>query len=86
EMRRVGEVQAVFSPAVVRTLDASATAATPLQLELAPDASAWVFARLLHNVPSYQRIPLGGRVQLVPQEAQAEYRIEADGTLTRLAR
>lgn len=85
EMRRVGEVQAVFSPALAANLSAS-TPAAPLRLRVAPGADEWIFRRLTHEIPSYRGTPIGHRVELVAPDAIADYRIEADGRLTPLPR
>ena len=81
QMRAVGEVQAMFSPALVASLQ-SRDAATPLRLRPAPDADAWIFARLTHDIPSYRGVPVGNRVQLVAADAPADAVIAADGHIT----
>lgn len=84
EMRQVGEVQAVFSPTLARSLDTAETHAAPLRLQPAPNAKEWIFRRLTHDIPSYDGVPLGNRVLLVAPDQAADYRIEADGRLTPL--
>ncbi|MCY7355701.1 MAG: hypothetical protein LH470_11630 [Lysobacter sp.] len=83
DMRRVGEVQAVFSPTLAAQLG-TATDATPLRLRIAPGADEWIFGRLTHQIPSYRGVRIGNRVQLVEADAAADYRVEADGRLTSL--
>ena len=81
--RTVGEVQSRFSPALataVRLHEGS----TPLLLHPDPDANVWIFHRLTHDIPRYDGVPIGERVQLVEGNAPADYRILADGRLVRL--
>jgi hypothetical protein len=89
-IHRVGTIQSVFSPALA---DAVADAEVhPVRLRVAPDASAWIFQRLTHEIPGYRGVPIGARVVLVEEgapadasaDASADYRIEADGRLTPL--
>ena len=44
----------------------------------------WIFHRLTHDIPRYDGVPIGERVQLVEGNAPADYRILADGRLVRL--
>lgn len=86
-MRHVGEVQAVFSPALADAVAAHAAQArgdAPLRLRPAPDADAWIFARLTHGIPSYRGVAIGKRVQLVAADAPADTVIAADGKLVPL--
>lgn len=79
QVRRVGEVQAVFSPALA---DALRTTDKPvLRLVPAADAEDWIFVRLSHEIPSYRGVPIGNRVRLVPAGAPADLVISADGHL-----
>jgi hypothetical protein len=83
-MRHVGQVQAVFSPALAEAVAAHAAQApgdAPLRLRPAPDADAWIFARLTHDIPSYRGVAIGKRVQLVAADAPADAVIAADGKL-----
>ena len=82
-MRHVGEVQAVFSPAIAAAVRQSGQPV--LQLVPATDSEPWIFQRLTHQIPSYQGVAIGERVQLLDVGAAADYRIEADGRLTRLS-
>lgn len=78
-MRAVGEVQAVYSPAMaeaVRRADA-----WPVRLGFAPGAAEWMFLRLSHEIPAYRGVPIGDRVRLVPAGEPADYVIQADGRL-----
>lgn len=77
---RVGEIQAVYSPALARAVG-DATDASPLRLRLAPDARPWIFARLTHEVPSYRGVAIGDRVRIVDAGEPADYLVEADGRL-----
>ena len=79
QMRHVGEVQAVFSPALVDALAAPRT--TPLRLAPAADAEAWIFQRMTHEIPSYRGVPIGNRVQVVGVGESADHVIQADGRL-----
>lgn len=85
-IHRVGTIQAVFSPALADAV--AAAPAHPVRLQVAPDASAWIFQRLTHEIPGYRGVPIGARVMLVaagmPADASADYRIEADGRLVPL--
>lgn len=85
-IHRVGTIQSVFSPALAAAV--ANAGSHPVRLRVAPDASAWIFQRLTHEIPSYRGVPIGARVVLVaagaPADASADYRIEADGRLTPL--
>jgi len=76
-MRAVGDVQAVFSPALA---DVLRTRSHGVRLALAPEAKPWMFQRLTHDVPSYAGVPIGDRVALVDAR-DADFVIEPDGRL-----
>jgi hypothetical protein len=80
-VRHVGEIQAVFSPALADVV-AGTELSNIVRLRPAPEAREWIFRRLTHNIPSYRGIPIGERVRLVAQDSTADYTIEADGRLT----
>jgi len=83
-MRHVGQVQAVFSPALAEAVAAHASGSRgdlPLRLRPAPDADAWIFARLTHQIPSYRGVAIGERVRLVAADAPADAVIAADGRI-----
>lgn len=82
-IHRVGQVQARFSPALAAAVH-SHTGPMPLRLRPDPDAKIWIFQRLTHDIPRYDGIAIGNRVQLVDGNAPADYRILADGRLVRL--
>ena len=82
-IRMVGEVQARFSPALAAAVRSHA-GPMPLRLRPDPDAKAWIFRRLTHDIPRYDGIAIGNRVQLVEGDVPADYRILADGRLVRL--
>lgn len=86
--QQVGRAQANFSPALARAVAEAEADAYPLRLRVAPDARAWIFQRLTHEIPSYRGVAIGERVKLIEGDTQADsridYRIEADGRLTRL--
>jgi predicted secreted protein len=77
--QHVGRVQATFSPALAEAVAGAAT--HPVRLRIAPEARAWIFQRLTHDIPRYRGVPIGARVVLVPAEAPADYTVEADGWL-----
>lgn len=82
EMRRVGDIQAAFSPALA---DAVRQSQRPmLRLVPATAGDVWIFQRLTHDIPAYRGIAIDNRVQLVETDAAADYRIGTDGRLTRL--
>lgn len=78
QVRNVGEVQAVFSPALAELLRREDAAV--VRLRVAKDAPSWVFQRLTHDVPSYDGVPIRPRVRLV-QSGDADRLIQADGRL-----
>jgi hypothetical protein len=78
KMQQVGRIQSVFSPALANVLR---THPGSVRLQLASGAKAWVFVRLTHNIPHYNGVDIGNRVQLVDAGQTADYRITADGQL-----
>jgi hypothetical protein len=83
QIRHVGEVQSVFSPALADVLRGDAG---HVRLRIAPDADDWIFQRLTHEVPSYDGVDIGDRVELVAADATAsavpvDFIIAADGHL-----
>jgi hypothetical protein len=78
QMRNVGEVQAVFSPALA---DAVRERGGVVRLRPAPEAREWIFRRLTHEIPSYRGVPIGDRVRLVGAGEAADYVILPDGNL-----
>jgi hypothetical protein len=80
-IRHVGEVQAVFSPALAEAVRAHGDA--PLRLRVAPDADEWIFKRLSFDIPSYRGVPIGDRVRLVAADAPADATVRADGSIVR---
>jgi hypothetical protein len=84
-IREVGEVQAVFSPALARAVaDGPASASAPLRLASAPGSKEWMFLRLSHEIPSYDGVPIGDRVRIVAAGEAADYVIQPDGHLARV--
>lgn len=79
-LHAVGRVQAVFSPALATAVRAHA-GAQPLRLRPAPGAREWIFARLTHDIPEYDGVPIGARVRLVGTGEAADLVIAADGSL-----
>lgn len=80
-MYSVGQVQAVFSPALAEVVRESGGV---VRLRPAPGAKAWIFQRLTHEIPSYRGVPIGDRVRLVGAGEPADYVILADGHLQAL--
>ncbi len=81
QIREVGEIQAVFSPAVATLVGNTYATRHPVRLA-APGSDAWIFARLSHQIPSYHGVPIGERIELVGAGEPADYLIQADGRLT----
>lgn len=79
QVRHVGEVQAVFSPALADLLRREDTDA--LRLRVAEDVPRWIFQRLTHEIPSYGGVPMHPRVRLVQSGETADQIIQADGRL-----
>lgn len=80
QVRQVGEVQAVFSPALARVV-AAAPSGSVVRLAPEPDAAAWMFHRFTHDIPHYAGVPIGGRVRVVAPGEAADYAIRSDGAL-----
>ena len=80
QVREVGEVQARFSPTLTRAL-ARCTPDAGLRLRPAPEADAWIFARITHNIPSYEGVSMGDRVALAGPGEPADMEIARDGGL-----
>jgi len=81
-MRHVGEVQAVFSPALAAALRDHPGA--HLRLRPVVAGESWIYSRLTFNIPSYDGVPMGDRVELITGDAQADFLIAPDGTLRRV--
>ena len=82
-MRHVGELQAVFSPALAQAVQ-DRDGDAPLRLRVAPGAEDWVFRRLSFEIPSYRGVPIGQRVRLVAADAPADAEIGVDGSINPL--
>ena len=80
-LRKAGEVQAVFSPALADVVAGSDGA---IRLRSVDPGQRWLFDRLTHDIPSYRGVPIGDRVQLMQAGEPADYAIESDGRLTPL--
>lgn len=78
---QAGQRQAVFSPALVQAL-ADVPGPAPIALH-APPRERWLYARLLHDVPTYLGTPIGNRVVLVDTPDAADAVIESDGRISR---
>jgi hypothetical protein len=79
QIRHVGEVQAVFSPALAGVLRGNAR---HVRLRAVPDADGWIFQRLTHEIPSYDGVDIGDRVELVTTDGTpVDFIIAADGRL-----
>lgn len=81
QVHAVGEVQARFSPSLARTL-ARCAPGEGVAVRPAPDADAWIFARLTHEIPRYDGVAIGRRVAQVDAGVPADIEIAADGRLT----
>ena len=82
-MQQVGRIQSVFSPALAGAVRTHADTSTVV-LRTGPGIKPWIVQRLTHDIPRYDGVPIGERVQLVEGNAPADYRILADGRLVRL--
>lgn len=82
-MYYVGAIQSVFTPAVAKVV-AVTNHNQPIRLKLAADSRPWIFVRLVNDIPSYQGVAIGDRIQLVNQDQTADYLIQADGELMAL--
>lgn len=78
QMHRIGRIEARFSADVLGVI---ATSPLPVRLSPAPEADAWIFQRVTHEVPIYRGVPFSPRIELVSPGAPADYRIRADGSL-----
>ena len=83
QMREVGDIQAVFSPALANILR-DRTSQAQLRLRPSADAKEWIFQRLTRQVPAYGGITIEQRVQVVAKDAPADLLIQADGRLSSL--
>ena len=81
-MRRVGLIQATFTPALAQVV---ARSPAPVRLRPEIESKRWIFVRLTHDVPSYRGTPIGNRAQLVDAGQAADYEIAEDGRLVRFA-
>lgn len=81
QMYRVGALQATFSPALAAAV-ALAPPDAPVRVRL-PVRDTWVYQRLAHEIPSYRRVDMTGRVAVVAADdpAPVDYTIAADGSL-----
>ena len=79
-MRRVGAIQATFSPALAQAV-AQAGERAPVRLRPEVESKRWIFVRLTHDVPRYRGTPIGDRVRLVDAGQPADYVIAMDGRL-----
>lgn len=77
EMRRAGERQAVFQPALVAALQDHRG---PLRL-YAPEGDAWLYRRLTTQVPSWHGGAIGDRVRWVDSAEAAHGVVAEDGAL-----
>lgn len=78
EMRRIGELQAVFQPALVQALR---TQPGPVRL-LPAGPDQWIYRRLTHQVPAWRGEKIGERVRWAEAGETAAYRIGSDGRLS----
>lgn len=83
-VRRVGELQAVFSPALAEHLRTHA--GPPLRLALDHEPERWAYLRLTHRIPHYDGVPVGDRVRIAEPGEQADLRVTREGGLEPLRR
>lgn len=77
EVRRVGELQAVFQPALVEVLRAR-----PGTVRLTTTSrDLWIYRRLTHAVPAWRGEPIGDRVRWSAPGEPADYRVQTSGGL-----
>jgi hypothetical protein len=76
EVRHVGDVQAVFSPALADVLQHRDGA---IRLSPVKPVDAWIYMRLSHAIPTEGAQP--DRVRIVPQGAAADFVVTDDGLL-----
>ena len=81
-MHYIGELQSLFSPSLARAVAASDR--HPLRIRAADPGQHSIYLRLSLDIPSYDGVLLGDRVQLVAPDAPADYLIGKDGALTPL--
>jgi len=81
-MRKVGERQARFSPAVADVLRGRGE---PLRLQMGDGADAWIYLRLTHDIPQNQGVPFGDRVRIVGEGEPADMTVNEDGSLSPVA-
>lgn len=81
QLRHVGDVQAVFSPALA---DVLRDRSDRVRLQVTAPGDAWIFARLTHEIPRYDGVVIGDRTRLVAAGTPADYAIRADGRLSPL--
>lgn len=79
-MHEAGQVQAVFSPALARVLEAAGPQAS---VSLWPEQpkQRYLYLRLTHDIPSYRGVRIGDRVRLADRIEDATHLITADGRL-----
>ncbi len=80
EIRQVGEVQSVFSPALAQIVK-SHKGDFPIRLKVAPDAKKYIFIRMTKDIHSYQGVEIDDRVLLVEQVEVADYLVLGDGRI-----
>ncbi|UHQ23804.1 hypothetical protein LVB77_03585 [Lysobacter sp. 5GHs7-4] len=78
-MHEVGTIQAVYSPAMAQAVQRAGGA--PVRLSIADAGQAWIYERLSHDIPSYDGVEIGDRVQLVAANEAPDYEIQRDGSL-----
>jgi hypothetical protein len=81
QLRRVGDMQAVFSPALADVLRGHDG---PLRLRPRDPADAWILRRLTHDIPAYDGVAIGDRASVVDAAAPADYIVLDDGRIVPL--
>ena len=82
QIHRVGELQAVFTPALTRL--AAVDTGEPLRLR-APAAQRWIFERFTREVPGYRGVDYLRQPVIVGEHDAASHEIAPSGTITPLA-
>ncbi len=79
QLRRVGDVQAVFSPALA---DVLRRRVGPVRLQPRDPRDAWILRRLTHDIQSYDGVAIGNRATVVDAGAPADFVVLDDGRLS----
>jgi hypothetical protein len=84
DIRRIGAIQHNLYADLPGIL---AGATRPVAIQAEHDRDDFILRRLLTDIPSYQRVPIGGRVRSISHampDTQADYRMSRDGHLVHI--